>query len=79
MRGARRRLTLEIEMRNRQAWNTASFVAAALAGKLPPFDQCFGSSAPAPGKPQSPPVLAAMGRALAMAWRAEMKVPPKES
>lgn len=78
MRGARQRLRLEIEMRNRQAWNTASLTGLAFAGKLPAFERCFGGG-PQAGPPQSPPVLAAMGRALAAAWGAKMPDPPEGS
>lgn len=78
MRGARRRVQLEIEMKNRQAWHMAGLTGAAMAGKLPPFERCFGKR-PAPGRRQSPAVLAAMGRALAAAWGAKMNDLPEGS
>lgn len=70
MRGARQRVEMEIEMRNRQAWNTAALVGGAMAGKLPAYEKVFGAHL-APGKPQSEDVMQAMCNALAIAWGAE--------
>lgn len=74
MRGAARRIEREIEISNRQAYNTAALTGAAFAGKMPKFDQAFRPKL-APGKPQSAAVLEANLRALAIAWGATL---PKE-
>ncbi|CAM3090459.1 hypothetical protein PANO111632_02605 [Paracoccus nototheniae] len=72
MRGAAQRIKRDIEMRNRQAWNTARLTGAAMVGKLPDYEKCFGRGNVKHGKPQPPAVLAAMGRALAAVWGAKM-------
>lgn len=41
MHGARARIRVEMTMRNRQAWNTAALVGAAMAGKMPRYDDFF--------------------------------------
>lgn len=79
MRGAQQRLRLEIEMRNRQAWNTASLTGLAMAGKLPAFDRCFGTGGATPGPPQPPATLALMGRVLAAAWGAKLPDQPERT
>ncbi len=70
MDGARQRIELEIEMRNRQAWNTAAMVGGAMVGKLAPYEKVFGARL-APGREQSEDVMQAMCNALAIAWGAE--------
>lgn len=70
MRAARQRVSLEIEMRNRQSWNTAALTGGAMAGKLKPYEQVFGRPSLSAGKPQSPDVMQAMCNALAKAWGA---------
>lgn len=70
MQGAVRRIEREAEMSNRQAWNTASMTGAAMAGKLKPYESVFRPRIKA-GVAQSPAVLEANLRALAMAWGAE--------
>lgn len=67
MRGAQKRIELQIEISNRQAYNTAALTGGALAGKLPAFDKVF-RPAPRATKPQSPDVQEAMLRTLALAW-----------
>lgn len=79
MRGAAQRIKLEIEMRNRQAWNTASLTGAAMGGKLPAYETCFGPARPSARRRQSPEVLAAMGRALAAVWGAKRIETPERN
>jgi len=74
MRGASRRIERNIEISNRQSYNTAALTGAAFAGKLPKFEQAFRLK-PARGQPQSAAVLEANLRALAIAWGAAL---PKE-
>lgn len=69
MDGARARIEREIETANRNAWNTAALVGAAMAGKLPSYDKVFGKRMQPAGR-QSPDVLSANLRALAVAWGA---------
>lgn len=67
MRGAQKRIELQIEISNRQAYNTAALTGGAMAGKLPAFEKVF-RPAPSAAKPQSADVQEAMLRTLALAW-----------
>ena len=69
------RLRLEMTMRNRTAWNTAALVGAAMAGKLPRYDEFFPVEAEADSKgPQTAEQLEVALRALAASWGA---LPPE--
>lgn len=72
MDGARARIERQIEMANRQSWNTAALTGAAFGGKLPKFEKVFGRGPLRHGAPQSPAVQEAQLRALAAAWGAKM-------
>ena len=72
MQGAAKRVKREVEMRNRQAWNTAALCGAAFAGKLPKYERVFGGSQSIKhGGEQSPEVQEAALMQLARAWGAE--------
>ena len=72
MEGAAQRIERELESQNRQAWNTAALVGAAVGGKLPAYDRVFGrkKARPAPLSRQPGQVVAAMVHQLAAAWGA---------
>lgn len=57
-------------MRNRTAWNTAALVGAAMAGKLPRYDEFFRADTPENRGPQTPEQQEAALRVLAAAWGA---------
>lgn len=63
-------MRLEITMRNRTAWNTAAMVGAAMAGKLPRYEEFFEQDSPDYGEPQTPAQQEAALRVLAAAWGA---------
>lgn len=67
MRGAQKRIELQIDISNRQAYNTAALTGGAMGGKLPAFDKVF-RPAPRNAKPQSAEVQEAMLDALARIW-----------
>lgn len=69
MEGALARIERDVEMANRQAWNTAALTGAAFGGKMPPFEKVFGRKI-THGRPQSPAVVEAQLHALAAAWGA---------
>lgn len=73
MQGAAKRISREIEISNRQAWNTAALTGAAFGGKLPKFEKVFssGGRVRASAK-QSAEVLEANLRALAVLFGAEL-------
>lgn len=68
MRGAVKRIEREADLANHQSYNIAALINAAMAGKLPKFEQVFGVRIAAP---QSDDVLEANFMALAKAWGAE--------
>ncbi len=69
MRGAVQRIERQIEVSNRQAYNTAALAGGAFAGKLPRYDRVFRNGIQH-GAPQSAAVLEANIKALARAWGA---------
>lgn len=69
MRGAAKRIEREIELSNRQAYNTAALTGGAFAGNLPAYDKVFRKRISA-GVRQSAEVLEANLRALARVWGA---------
>ena len=71
MRAAQKRIELQIDISNRQAYNTAALTGGAMGGKLPAFDKVF-RPAPRLAKPQPSQVQEAMLRQLAIAWGAEI-------
>lgn len=73
MRGAQKRAEMQIEVSNRQAYNTAALTGGAMAGKLPAFEKVFGKRAAQlkSGAKQSAQALEANLRVLAIAWGAQ--------
>jgi len=71
MQGGSRRIERDIEMRNRQAYNTAELSGVAFVGKLPKYDKVFRPKL-TPGIKQSAQVLEANLRACAIAWGAKV-------
>lgn len=71
MRGARARIDIQIEMSNRQAWNTAALTGGAMAGKLPAYEKIFGGLRA--GATQTPEVQQTMCDTLAKNWGAVME------
>ncbi|WP_285050801.1 hypothetical protein [Paracoccus sp. SSJ] len=57
-------------MRNRTAWNTAALVGAAMAGKLPRYEEFFRIDERETRGPQSPEQQEAALRVLVAAWGA---------
>ncbi|WP_423209123.1 hypothetical protein E2976_18430 [Paracoccus yeei] len=70
MDAALSRLKIEMTMRNRTAWNTAALVGAAMAGKLPRYDEFFRSDSAEERGPQTPEQQEVALRVLAAAWGA---------
>lgn len=69
MTGAGRRIERHSDMLNRHSWGTAAMTGAAMAGKLPKFENVFRPRLKL-GAAQSADVLEANIRALARAWGA---------
>lgn len=67
MNGAIKRIERDADLRNHQAYNTAALIGAAMAGKLPKFDEAFRKGIQK-GVPQPPEVVEANLMALARAW-----------
>lgn len=61
-------MKIEMAMRNRSAWNTAALTGAAMAGKLPRYDEVFGTSTPDHRGPQSAEQQETALRVLAAVW-----------
>ncbi|MFV0303559.1 MAG: hypothetical protein ACK5IP_22280 [Paracoccus sp. (in: a-proteobacteria)] len=59
-----------MRIRNRQAWNTAALVGAAQVGKLPRYEDVFGSSPKQRPAVQTGKQQEAALRVLAAAWGA---------
>lgn len=64
------RMKIEMSMRNRSAWNTAALTGAAMAGKLPRYDEVFASDHPEGRGPQSVAQQETALRVLAAVWGA---------
>ncbi len=70
MHGALSRLKIEMTMRNRTAWNTAALLAYAMAGKLPRYEEFFGTDTRQSQPPQTAEQQEVALRVLAAAWGA---------
>lgn len=64
------RIKVEMTMRNRTAWNTAALFGAAMAGKMPRYDEFFQTDGREDRGPQSPEQMEAALRVLAASWGA---------
>lgn len=80
MQGAAKRISREIEVSNRLAWNTAALSGAAFSGQLPKFEKVFSSGSKVrAAAQQSAEVLEAHLKMLAIAFGAKLEEMPGPS